>query len=251
MKTRILTFLTLVCLVLSCNRASDDVHPILHVELETGPNTPFLINPDKLIGGTASDFQLTESPARGLTDDLVQGKFLKYTPGAEFEDGEDRFDLSIRDTNGNEQLVEVKVKVTDNPCNYGPAFDHIRLRTGESITKDLLANDFFCGQVPTFTNPLLPNGAISFHLVSSDYPDGLGNYFSATLDLFNNQVDAIIDAPDTPGVIKIIYEVGFDVKWEYNQGPISSPDYIKEFGGLVPQAFRHYLVSEATIEIVN
>lgn len=251
MKTRFLTFLALAFLALACNNATDDVHPILETELETGPNIPFLINPDALIEGTASTFQLTTSPARGVMDDLVQRKFLKYTPGADFEDGEDGFELTIRDTNGNERLVEVKVRVTDNPCNYGPAFDHIRLRTGESITQDLLANDFFCGQVPTFADPRSPSGAVSFHMVSSDYSDGLGDSFEAFFDLFNNQVDATIHAPDTPGVIKIIYEVGFDIKPEYRRNFPSSHDYLKEGGGLIPQAFRHYMVAQATIEVVD
>lgn len=251
MKAKLLSFLALVFLVLACNNATDDVHPILEIKLETGPNIPFLINPDALIGRSADDLQLIASPARGIADDLVEGKFLKYTPGVDFEEGEDHFDLNIKDADGNEQLVNVVVKVTSNTCNYGPAFDHIQVRTGESITEDLLANDFFCGQIPTFSNPLFPSGAISFHLVSSDYANGLGDYFEGTLDLFNNKMDATIHAPDTPGIIKIIYEVGLDVRPEFRGGIPSSPDFLKEGGGLIPRAFEHYLVAEATIEIID
>ncbi|MCE7991605.1 MAG: hypothetical protein HEP71_06480 [Roseivirga sp.] len=251
MKTKFFTLLALLFLVLSCNNATDDVHPISEIKLETGPNIPFLINPDELIGRSASDLQFVQNPGRGITDDLVEGRFLKYTPGTDFDEGEDRFDLNIKDTDGNEHLVNVVVKVTDNPCNYGPSFDHIQVRAGESITEDLLANDFFCGQIPTFSNPMSPSGAVSFHLVSSDYANGLGDYFGANLDLFNNQVDATINAPDTPGIIKIIYEVGFDIKPEYMRNFPTSFDYLKEGGGLMPKAFEHYMVAEATIEIID
>lgn len=251
MKIKFLSFSMLLLLVLACNNATEDVHPILEIELETGPDIPFLINPDALIGRSASDLEFIQSPARGMAGGLAEGRFLKYTPGTDFEEGEDRFDLKIIDTNGKENLVNVTVKVTGNTCNYGPAFDHIQLRTGESVTENLLANDFFCGQLPSFTHSIFPTGAMGFHLVSSDYPDGLGNYFEGGLDLLNNRVNAIINAPDTPGIIKIIYEVGFDIKPGYMSNFPSSPNFLKEGGGLIPHAFEHYMVAEATIEIID
>jgi hypothetical protein len=252
MKMKITLFFGLVLSVLACDSATDDVHPILEVEFETGPNLPFIINPDQLIGNTASEVAFSDLPNRGMTSGLVQGSFLKYIPDADFTGGEDKFDITLKDADGVARKVGVTVKVTDNSCNYGPAFDNVRVKTGESDRINLLANDFFCGGLPVPNDALGNNGAVGIYLVSSDYGNtNFNDYLSISLDLANDKVEMTLNAPSTPDIIRIIYEVGMVIKPAYLKNFPVSFDYLKEEGGLIPQAFEYYMVSEATIEFFD
>ncbi|NVK34921.1 MAG: hypothetical protein HWE23_10605 [Rhodobacteraceae bacterium] len=251
MKTKIILFLMAASVAFSCDKATKDVKPNLEAEFETGPDRPFIINPDQLAGDLISGLSLEQLPFRGETENLLNGKFLKYTPDNDFLEGEDHFDLKVKDASGKERTIEVKVVVSDNACNYGPAFDYVQVKAGESTQRDLLANDFFCGGLPKTDNVLGPTGAVAITLVSMTYDhNNFTDYVNITLDLIDDGVVAMnIDAPSTPGEIKIIYEVGLLIKEEYLKGFPSEHNYLKEGGGLKPMAYEYYMVSEAIIEI--
>lgn len=234
--------------VLACNKSSDDVRPTIDVQFETGPDIPFIINPDVLIGTASNGQDFIVSPTRGSADVVADGKFMRYRPGIDFLEGEDQFELKVRDLEGNLKNVNVTVRVTDNPCNYNPAFDSLFVSTGESREIDLLANDFFCGQFPQH-DPFAvgTQAAVSLQSVSSTYVGSLLDSLDVALSTINNEAKLTVNAPNDPGEIRLIYEIGFvakpgfrfDNKWQ------------KPGGGLLPQAFEYYLTSEATIRISN
>lgn len=249
MKTKIALYLILALTIFSCDKATEDVKPNLEVVIETGPGVPVLLSPDQLINDFARQFNFKHLPDRGQTNKVVDGKFLKYIPDDEFVDGEDRFSLKLIDEARNEREVNVTVKVTDDPCNYGPAFDYIEVKVGESTTIDLLANDLFCGVIPPFD--IVAHGrrsdVFSRHSLSSTYQGSLLDSLSFFADPFKNRADLTINAPMTPGRIEIIYEIGFVMKPEY----FSGNDWMKPEGGLLPKAFEYYMLSEAIIEFVD
>ena len=233
MKKKLL-ILSLAIAAISCDNAKDDIRPVIDVTYVTGANLPFIINPAQFTENSTSGSIVTYA-SQGVSEELLDKRFIRYTPSPNFQEGEDQFTMTVEGPNQGPVDVRVTTEVNDNSCDYGPVFDFIQVKKGETVTIDLLANDFFCGQ------EYPGSGGISNYELKSDFDNSdfvefhIGGGGSSRANM-------IIRAPETTGTVTFIYEVGLGI---IDDSVPNSPV------GLNPSRYDVYLIAQATIEIVD
>jgi photosystem II stability/assembly factor-like uncharacterized protein len=146
--------LIIILAVLSCDSLTgpDNVTPEKFTQSDyyTLPGSSVIIDLESVIdqsflNGTLSIF---ENPKRGTLSNVTT-TLLKYKPGREFREGEDRFVLSVV-SDGKilaKGTMTIKMKRTKKefPCALAPVEDKVKLKPGSpAVSTRILENDWFC-----------------------------------------------------------------------------------------------------------
>ncbi len=226
--------------IVSCDTAHEDSAPQqISLDVYAAPQSPAIIRPSRLLGASSTSFEIAGRPSRGSVERIGERNFLRYTPNEDFLSGDDRYSLQLLDTDGNEHGAIVNVRMLEpGSCTTNGVFEYIPVKRGESISLDLLDNEFFCGLGFNLTS-----AAVSVEMIYTD-PDFGDNDVNIALALDRNEVVLEYTAPeDASGKVEFIYELGV------NSDNANSDVFLD--GTSDPSLFEKFVVAQVTVEIVE
>ncbi|MBO3698619.1 hypothetical protein [Roseivirga sp. E12] len=230
--------LLLILPIFSCDRFAEDALPVLDARFEINANATFIINPAQIMNRQIGEVRLVSSPSQGSVEIIDGQAFLKYTPRPDFLDGEDLFKISATDLNGFVREVNVVLEVDQSVCIYKSVFDYVPVERSRSVTVDLFENDSFCGNVLDVQSATI----VQSNIPTADFTNL--DWISLSIDPNTNQALLQVDAGLDVGVVKLLYEIGVNLK-------AGNETYFEGSLAINPNSFEHYFVAEVTVEVIR
>lgn len=224
-------FVLTALLSVGCDNVSDDVRPVIVIDIPVMVGGNSIVNPLELTGQIASDMQVITAPLHGSASLVAENGFMIYTPDANLEQGEDIVSVSMTTDTGETQRIDLRFDVNDHGCSEDITFHDIVLHDGQGLN-DILAYTGNCG-VPTTINSM----SMAYHQISG--PGNFASFFPGQ----SGQVFLQFQDPNNvqPGRMEFVVEMGFN-----------SPGGERFINGrLNPEAFDTYSLSHLVIEIVD
>ncbi len=145
--------MVIVQIIFACDslEKGDEIRPTLaQSEYYTLPRSSVIIDLTSLANQsyTNASISISGNPSKGeLTQ--VDALLFKYKPAADFTNGEDQFDVSVK-SDGNivsTQRIKIHAKASKEqfPCALITLEDKVETKPGSTISIAVLDNDWFCG----------------------------------------------------------------------------------------------------------
>lgn len=149
--TTILFAIVILSVFTQCDIAQKDQRPVTlkeeNLNYLTVSQLPTIIRLEEGIKiSSASNVEIETTANKGSLEFISDGKFLKYTPNSDFTTGSDEFVLKVNDASADfTKKSSIKITMLQRTgCGQGGVFSYAKIKAGESLVVDLLANDLFC-----------------------------------------------------------------------------------------------------------
>lgn len=196
----------MVTAVTGCDIVNDDVPPrAIEATAFAFADKPAIVN----IAGVSAGRDLIAAaginPRFGKLEVILGGKYILYTPTAEFKGKDDALTLKLNDSKTNQAFSDLYLtfKSLDNgrsDCSgLSGVYDYARIKQGEHLTIDLLNNDVFCGV--GYNGGIIGEVALE-NINTEDFELILGPGRIAKFDY--------TPKPGFTGKIKVIYNLGIN-----------------------------------------
>ena len=205
MKAPKLNFIAVIIpmlVILSCDIVNDDVKPKeISATLYASSGKPALLNLSAISNGSKLIANGTVTSTFGKFESILGGKYILYTPNADFSDNEDEATLNLSNEQ-NKVVRKLKLQaksLASAGCAVTGVYDYAKIAQGEAIVIDLLDNDVFCGV--GYNGGII--GQVAYEGVESeDFVLSLGPGRQATFNY--------TPTPGFSGKIKVIYNLGIN-----------------------------------------
>lgn len=208
----------LVLAIPGCDVVKDDVLPAgpVDADLFTFAEKPVILNVTSLADGKDVQIKNLTTPKFGTFDEFVieNRRYLVYSPDQSFKGNVENIELDLFEVGTSTPLLNVKKKIgsldgrktncedlgVDGP-KTAAVYDYAKIKHGETLKLDLLANDIFCGVKYN-------GGIVSAHTLDGaldadhDYLISLGPGRVVTFEYK--------PSPNFTGKVRIMYEAGIN-----------------------------------------
>ncbi len=196
-----------ITIFIACDKVKDSdvlapVNPeTIKTTLYTTPNAAVTMDMSSLVQGGTTTMSLDNNAANG-TVQMMQNRFLAYTPSAQLTAGKDSFSVKV---NGKTVAFNVVVNEPNTlPCNAGAMLDKKILNINQAVTLNVLSNDRFCSGTSATTLRVVvapshgtatttANGEINYQPAN--------NYIGIDTLLYNVAANAAADGSGTALVV--------------------------------------------------
>ncbi|MEQ9297085.1 MAG: hypothetical protein RIF33_00905 [Cyclobacteriaceae bacterium] len=239
MKRIIYSFILVAIFQIGCDSANEDAVPsVLAIDFFTYQNAPVITSPSQFFVESSEPPEINGRPSKGVVEMIGESNALRYLPNVDFVSGADRYSIRLVDTEGKRYDAVINVLMLDSgSCAKNGVYEYVTVSQGQSIERDLLVNDYFCGLTASLSRVTL-----SFEDIYVDDSFGENEVF---LSIGPNGLDLKYTAPeDASGRMDLVYQVGV------GHGLINQPVFLDD-QNINPAAYQQFITAQVTIEIID
>lgn len=239
MKRTIYSFILVGIFQIGCDSANKDAVPsVLAMDFFTYQNAPVITNASQFFVESSAPPEINGQPSKGVVEIVGEANALRYLPNQDFVSGDDRYSIRLVDIEGKQYDAVINVLMLDNgSCSRNGVYEYLTVSPGQSIERDLLVNDYFCGLTASPSRV-----ALSFEEIYVEDSFGENEVF---LSIGPDGLDLKYTAPeDASGRVDLVYQVG--VGDGLTNQPFSLDDQ-----NINPAAYQQFITAQVTIEIIE